>query len=87
MLCADPTTKETKRFLVGPKGSEVTGCFSTPDEKVLFVGIQHPGEAPSGNNDPANPTAFSTWPDGAGGDAPASALLAITKDDGAVIGT
>jgi len=85
MLCADPSTKETRRFLVGPKGCEITGVFATPDEKTLFVGIQHPGEAPSGNNDPANPTAFSSWPDGGG--RPRSALLVVTKDDGGVIGS
>ena len=36
---------------------EVTGVFVTPDEKTMFVGIQHPGEAPTGANDPANPEA------------------------------
>jgi secreted PhoX family phosphatase len=87
MLCADPVTKETRRFLVGPKGCEITGVFETPDEKTMFVGIQHPGEAPSGNNNPANPKQYSSWPDGAAGGRPRSALLVITKDDGGVIGT
>ncbi len=86
MLAADPATRETRRFLVGPKGCEITGVVATPDEKVLFVGIQHPGEAPSGDNDPANPTQYSSWPDGAAGGRPRSALLAITRDDGGVIG-
>ncbi len=45
MLCADPTTRRTRRFLVGPNECEITGCFATPDETTLFVGIQHPGEA------------------------------------------
>ena len=85
MLCADPNTKETRRFLVGPKQCEVTGVFATPDEKTLFVGIQHPGEAPSGSLSPANPTQHSSWPDG--GARPRSSLLAITKDDGGMIGT
>ena len=44
MLCADPTTRRTRRFLVGPNECEITGCFATPDETTLFVGIQHPGE-------------------------------------------
>ena len=67
MLCADPTTKETRRFLVGPNSARSPACFVTPDEKTLFVGIQHPGEAPT-----ARPTTrptrrqFSSWPDGAG---------------------
>ena len=39
---------EVRRFLVGPKQCEVTGVFVTPDESTMFVGIQHPGEAPTG---------------------------------------
>jgi uncharacterized protein len=87
MLAADPTTKETRRFLVGPKVCEVTGVFVTPDERTMFVGIQHPGEAPTGVNDPLNPKQFSSWPDGAAGGRPRSACLVITKDDGGKIGT
>ena len=87
MLCADPVTKETRRFLVGPAASEVTGAFVTPDERTMFVGIQHPGEAPSGDNNPANPKQYSSWPDGAGGGRPRSACVVITKDDGGPIGS
>ena len=39
-----PQTGEVRRFLVGPKQCEVTGVFVTPDERTMFVGIQHPGE-------------------------------------------
>jgi secreted PhoX family phosphatase len=75
MLCADPASKEIRRFLVGPKACEVTGITFTPDSRTMFVNVQHPGE--DGN---------SNWPDG--GDAiPRSATLVITKDDGGVIGT
>ncbi|HEY9282209.1 MAG TPA: PhoX family phosphatase [Pyrinomonadaceae bacterium] len=87
MLCADPATRETRRFLVGPQGCEVTGVFVTPDERTMFVGIQHPGEAPSGANDPANPKRFSSWPDGPAGGRPRSACVVITKDDGGPIGS
>jgi secreted PhoX family phosphatase len=87
MLCADPVTKETRRFLVGPNICEVTGVFLTPDEKTMFVGIQHPGEAPTGVNDPANPKQYSSWPDGEAGSRPRSSLIVITKDDGGVIGS
>lgn len=59
----------------------------TPDEKSMFVGIQHSGEAPTGNNDPANPKRFSAWPDGAAGGRPRSACLVVTKDDGGEIGS
>ena len=87
MLCADPTTRETRRFLVGPKVCEVTGVFVTPDERTMFVGIQHPGEAPTGVNDPANPKRYSSWPDGPAGGRPRSSLVVVTKDDGGVIGS
>lgn len=87
MLCADPDTKETRRFLQGPVGCEITGAFVTPDEKTMFVGIQHPGEAPSGSLDPANPKQFSSWPDGPTGGRPRSSCIVITKDDGEEIGS
>jgi len=87
MLCADPFTKETRRFLVGPNICEVTGVMVTPDERTMFVGIQHPGEAPTGTNDPANPKRYSSWPDGDAGGRPRSACIVITKDDGGVIGS
>ena len=87
MLCADPSTGETRRFLVGPNVCEVTGVFVTPDETAMFVGIQHPGEAPTGSNDPANPQRYSKWPDGPSGGRPRSACILITKDDGGPIGS
>jgi hypothetical protein len=88
MLCADPITRVTRRFLVGPKNCEVTGVFVTPDERTMFVGIQHPGEAPGNlTNDPANPTQYSSWPPIAPGGRPRSSLVMITKDDDGEIGS
>ncbi len=87
MLCADPRTGESRRFLVGPNGCEITGVFTTPDERTMFVGIQHPGEPTSGVNDPENPKKVSSWPDGPGGGRPRSACVVITKDDGGPIGS
>jgi secreted PhoX family phosphatase len=75
MLCAEPVSKQIRRFLVGPKECEVTGLTFTPDNKTMFVNIQHPGER--GN---------SNWPGGAG-TLPRSATLIITKNDGGVIGS
>jgi len=72
-----------KRFLTGPLECEITGVDSTPDGRTLFVGIQHPGEAGL----PEAPS--SNWPQSQGGNAtgrPRSAVVAITKDDGGVIG-
>lgn len=75
MLCADPVTKEIRRFFVGPKEAEVTGITFTPDNKTMFINIQHPGEEGD-----------SHWP-GGGSTIPRSATVVITKDDGGVIGT
>ncbi len=88
MLCADPSTGEIRRFLTGPKQCEITGVFTTQDERAMFVGIQHPGEtADESPNNPANPKLFSSWPDGSAGGRPRSACIVITKDDGGPIGS
>jgi secreted PhoX family phosphatase len=88
MVCADSQTREIRRFLVGPKQCEITGVMVTPDERTMFVGIQHPGETPTeAPNDPANPKAFSSWPDGNAGGRPRSSCIVITKDDGGEIGS
>jgi secreted PhoX family phosphatase len=92
MMCANPTTGETKRFLTSPPYSEVTGITATPDHKTMFVGIQHPGE------DWVNDfTDNSTWPDngtngattftGSSVSKPRSSVMVITQDDGGVIGS
>ena len=75
MLAADTETGEIRRFLVGPLACEVTGLSFSPDRRTMFVGIQHPGE--KGFD--------STWPGGVT-DVPRSGIVAVTRDDGAVIG-
>jgi secreted PhoX family phosphatase len=90
MLAADPSTGEVRRFLTGPVGCEVTAVQLTPDLRTMFVNIQHPGEAPlphPGRNDPARPTAISSWPDGAAGGRPRSATIAIRRKDGGIVGS
>ncbi|MFD0856897.1 PhoX family protein, partial [Actinomadura adrarensis] len=89
MLVADPKTGEIRRFLVGPKGCEVTGISGTPDGRTLFVNIQHPGESTTifGSPTPENPRAVSNWPDFDDDGRPRPATLVIRKKDGGVIGT
>jgi hypothetical protein len=92
MMCADPDTGETRRFLTSPPNCEVTGVVATPSGRTMFVGIQHPGEDWS-----VNPTDNSAWPDngfngsttftGSKSAKPRSGVVVITKDDGGVIGT
>jgi secreted PhoX family phosphatase len=87
MLAANVRTGETRRFLTGPRGCEITGVVMTPDARTMFVNIQHPGESPKGRNDPANPAAYSRWPDGASGVRPRSATVVIQRRDEGVIGS
>ena len=76
MLLADPESGQIKRFLVGPKECEVTGITWSTDKKTMFVGIQHPGEK--------NPEKCH-FPDG-GNSVPRSAIVAVTRNDGGLIG-
>ncbi|QXI53060.1 PhoX family protein [Pseudomonas alvandae] len=75
MLCADPDSGEIRRFMVGPVGCEVTGISFAPDQKALFVGIQHPGE-----------NGGSTFPEHLPNGKPRSSVMVITREDGGVIG-
>jgi secreted PhoX family phosphatase len=91
MLVADPVTKEIRRFLVGPSGCEITGITWTPDQKYMFVNVQHPGEYGSHPRRPAvepdvDPLAFSQWPEPSGG-RPRPATVVIWKEDGGKVGT
>jgi secreted PhoX family phosphatase len=76
-----------RRFLVAPKGAEVTGITETPDGRTLFVNIQHPGElsAPMSSGKDVQ----SQWPGNQGvgpQGRPRSATLVITRKDGGLIG-
>lgn len=78
-----------RRFLVGPRGCEVTGLAETPDGKTLFVNIQHPGEGTAALGSAADFTFQSQWPGNQGYGAPGrprSSTIAITRIDGGVIG-
>ena len=75
MLLGDPTTGEVRRFMTGPNQSEVTGLTWSPDRRTMFVGIQHPGERGEGH-----------WPDGGETSTPRSAIIAVTRDDGGLVG-
>ena len=76
MLCANPNTGEIRRFLSGPVACEVTGSAFSKDSKVMFVGIQHPGEF----------GAKSHFPNGKN-TTPRSTVMQIKKLYGGVIGS
>jgi secreted PhoX family phosphatase len=83
-----------RRFLVAPKGAEVTGLTETADGKTLFVNIQHPGENTAKLGTSPSYNFESQWPGNGGGIAavhgpagrPRSSTLMITKVDGGKIG-
>lgn len=85
----NPSPATLARFLVGPRGAEITGCCETPDGRALFVNIQHPGEN-TAMADVNTPSRYeSQWPGNAGygaGQRPRSATIVITRADGGVIG-
>jgi uncharacterized protein len=89
LLAADPATGEIRRFMVGPRGCEITGAVTTPDRRTMFVNVQHPGEftAAWGSPTPENPRMVSNWPDFHPDGRPRSATVAIRRHDGGVIGT
>jgi hypothetical protein len=81
---AAATGATLRRFLTGPVGCEITGVDTTPDGRTLFVGIQHPGEdgttAAPDSNWPANQTGAAP------GVRPRSGVVAITREDGGIVG-
>jgi len=72
LLCADPKTREVRRFLVGPRGCEITGITWSPDYRAMWINVQHPG---------------LSFPASDGQSRPRSSTVLITKDDGGVIGS
>jgi uncharacterized protein len=93
MLVGDPDTGEIRRFLTGPRGCEITGVITTPDQRTMFVNVQHPGESTTfwnnqfGAPSPTAPTTVSTWPRLPGDTRPRPATIVIRKVDGGKIGT
>ena len=86
MLCADPATGEMRRFLTGPIGQEITGVITTPDQRTMFINVQHPG-ATTSSAEWRDGTVRSAWPSVAVDGVPRSATVVIWKDDGGVIGS
>jgi secreted PhoX family phosphatase len=70
----------TKCFFTAPVGAELCSPSFAPDNRTLFVSVQHPGEG-SGFDAP-----LTRWPDFKDGAPPRPAVVAITKKDGGVIG-
>ncbi|MNI61353.1 hypothetical protein D3C73_1166210 [compost metagenome] len=71
---------DLRRFFVGPNGSEVTGIAFSPDNKSMFVNIQHP------ENWPYTDKATDVTPAGTTV-RPRASTVVIQRDDGGEIGT
>ena len=75
MLCADPNSGEIRRFATGPVACEITGQAFSPDQRTLFIGVQHPGEKLAPSHFPAG-----------GNSKPRSTIMMVRREDGGVIG-
>jgi hypothetical protein len=90
MLAVCPETGVLRRFLTGPRGCEITGVITTPDQRTMFVNVQHPGESTTfwnnqfGTPSPDAPSSVSRWPFGG---RPRSATVVIRRLDGGKIGS
>jgi secreted PhoX family phosphatase len=75
-----PERGRLRQFMSAPVDAEVCGCEFTPDDRTLFLSIQHPGESGS-IKEPK-----SHWPDG-GSSQPRPSVIAIRRTDGGVVGS
>lgn len=75
VLVADPDTGEVRRFATGPIACELTGLTFAPDQRTVFIGVQHPGEKDKPSHFPAG-----------GNNKPRSTIMVIQRKDGGIIG-
>lgn len=72
----------TRLFYQAPTGAEVCGPRFTPDDRTMFLAIQHPGEDAGSTFERPS----TRWPDFAEGMPPRPSVIAIVRKDGGPIG-
>jgi secreted PhoX family phosphatase len=73
----------TRLFFQAPTGAEVCGPCFTPDDRTLFLAIQHPGEDPGSTYERPS----TRWPDFEDGKPPRPSVVAVVRRDGGEIGS
>ena len=81
MDTSGPGRKLSRRFYLPPLESECCSPAFTPDAKTLFVSVQHPGEEARTLS-----SVVTRWPAEVPGHPPRPSVIAISRDDGGVIG-
>ena len=66
------------QFASAPCEAEFTGPSWTPDERTMFVAVQHPGEATGMRLALERPPRGSNWPSGRVGDPPRPGVIAVS---------
>ena len=88
MLAADPATGEIRRFLTGPaRLRDHRRPRARPTAAACSSASSTRASPRSGDNNPNNRGAISTWPDGPGIGRPRSATIVIRRTDGGVVGS
>ncbi len=79
---AGPGRALTRLFYQAPTGAEVCGPKFAPDDRTVFLAIQHPGEDAGSTFERPS----TRWPDFKDGTPPRPSVIAIVRKDGGVIG-
>jgi secreted PhoX family phosphatase len=77
---AGPDAGIARQFASAPCEAELTGPSWTPDERTLFLSVQHPGEVHGIRTAAMAAPKGSNWPARTAGAAPRPAVVAISRD-------